>query len=277
MFASSVTWRGLSAEERHLRIVRTYAKRHPSWMFCHVSAAVTLGMNASFRSMAMVRVVTSSSRLTHGSSRVMRHATDDGESIVVDGVMTTSPVRTVFDCVRSMPLHDGIVVADSAMRVGLSKVELLEYVASRKGYRGVRQAAETLAFSDGRAESGGESIARTAMAELGFMPPELQVEIVDPVDGSTRRVDFLWELAGGIVVAGELDGHAKRVNPRMTGGRTPVELLEQERLRESRLTLGGIRFLRFSYRDVCNPKWFAHLLEAAGIPRLGAHCQSRVR
>ncbi|MFZ2756017.1 MAG: hypothetical protein WAY93_04025, partial [Atopobiaceae bacterium] len=132
---------------------------------------------------------------------------------------------------------------------------------------GIRQARRVASLADGRAENGGESIARATMVELGFALPELQAEFRDPVGGNAYRVDFLWSLPGGQQVAGELDGREKYVNPSMTGGRTPVEVLTAERRRESRLTACGVKVLRFSLPEVLDHPYFARLLEAYGIPR----------
>ena len=65
---------------------------------------------------------------------------------------------------------------------------------------------------DGRtaeARNGGESMARAIMIDLGFVPPDLQVEICD-LDESDQvvAVDFHWMLPDGGVVVGELDGRA---------------------------------------------------------------------
>ena len=109
-------------------------------------------------------------------------------------------------------------------------------------------------------------LAREAMIELGFAAPELQAEFVDPLSGQVSRVDFLWHLPDGTLVAGELDGRQKYVDPTMTRGRATVDLLADERLRESRLTRVA-RVVRFSFAVVCDRGRFARLLDSFGVPR----------
>ena len=67
-------------------------------------------------------------------------------------------------------------------------------------------------------------------------------------------------------MAGELDGRQKYVDPTMTRGRATVDLLADERLRESRLTRVA-RVVRFSFADVCNADYFERLLDSFRIPR----------
>ena len=64
-------------------------------------------------------------------------------------------------------------------------------------------------FANGLSENGGESFARGTMIDLGFMVPELQHEFVAPNSGVKYRCDFLWQLPGGGLIVGELDGYGK--------------------------------------------------------------------
>ena len=268
MYIRPHAWDNLPCERRHVVVVRTVAARHPDWTFCNESAAALYGLRVSADKLRRVHVVTTSSANIHSSRRVMRHLMDEKARVRIGGVAVTPLERTVFDCLRTSGFCEGVVVADSALRAGAARDDLIASMRSRRGFRGVQQALDAMGFADGRAESGGESIARARMHELGFAAPELQVDVVDPIDGRKRRVDFLWRLGDGSRVAGELDGHEKRVNPRMTRGRSIERVLEEERFRESHLTLVGIRFLRFSYADVCDSYRFSWLLEKAGIPRM---------
>ena len=105
------------------------------------------------------------------------------------------------------------------------------------------------------------------MIEQGFMIPELQVKIGDPLDPSgSYYVDFRWRLSSGDVI-GELDGKDKYVLPEMTGGRETIDVVIDERHRESRLTVPGSKVMRFSFRDVLDEGRFVSLLELYGIPR----------
>jgi hypothetical protein len=268
LFARAGYWSGLDPRARHLHELRALSEAHPEWTFCHVSAAVAHGLAVSYRQMGRVHVATSSASHSEGSRCVARHVVDGEGPVVVGGLRVTSLERTVFDCIRSLPFREALAVADSAVARGLATRASLEgYAEAHPHVWGIRQARRVASLADGRAENGGESIARATMVELGFALPELQAEFRDPVGGNAYRVDFLWSLPGGQQVAGELDGREKYVNPSMTGGRTPVEVLTAERRRESRLTACGVKVLRFSLPEVLDHPYFARLLEAYGIPR----------
>jgi len=54
----------------------------------------------------------------------MRGATlKPGEVVTVDGVLVTSPARTVVDLARTVPFEQAVVVADAALAIGLVDAE----------------------------------------------------------------------------------------------------------------------------------------------------------
>ena len=270
MFARKPSWEKLSAIERHLHIARTLAASHPSWTFSHFTAAAAFGLSVPYAKLASVhRLVDPSSR---SSSRLETcHVGESGETMRVRGLRITAFERTVFDCLCNLGFEDGVALADSALRLsGMTSMqlcELLDAFATGRS-RGIVVARRSACFADGRSESGGESIARAAMHELGFMIPELQEEVPDPLDPSRRyRVDFAWHLPDGRTVLGEFDGREKYADPAMTGGRAAVDVLADERLRESRISRYGYPIMRFGYRDMKDRRFFRRLLDTFGIPR----------
>jgi hypothetical protein len=268
IYARLAYWSGLRPEERSLHELRALSEIHPEWVFCHVSAAAAHGLAVSYRLLREVHVATSRQAHCATSGHAVRHCVGEDETVATSGVLATSIERTVFDCARSLPFGEAMAVADSAIARGAtSRGRLVAYAQGMAGYRGVAQARRVAALADGRAESGGESIARAAMIELGFEAPELQAGFRDPVDGRAYRVDFLWRLPDGSMVAGELDGREKYASPAMAKGRTPLEVLTAERRREARLTALGIRVVRFSFAEVRDARYLRRLLEAYGIPR----------
>lgn len=54
----------------------------------------------------------------------------------------------------------------------------------------------------------------------------------------------------------------------MRGGRSVAHAARAERLRESRLTVGGVKVVRFTPELVEDRRTFARLLDAYGIPRV---------
>ncbi|MFK4082988.1 hypothetical protein ACI2LF_02695 [Kribbella sp. NPDC020789] len=87
----------------------------------------------------------------------------------------TTPVRTVLDCIRILPLREGLAIADSALRKGMDHDELLQTAARLRGPHR-RRIRQTAALADGRAESVLESALRALLIEAGidgFVPQVL--------------------------------------------------------------------------------------------------------
>lgn len=270
VFARRATWRGLDPVERTLWLMRAASRLHPGWRFCGASAAVAHGLPVSWGLLTSVFVDAPRVSAERGEAGVLWRHLDDAEACVSRDLPVTSLWRTVFDCLATFPAADALAVVDAAARMsGASARQVVDYLrAEHRGRRGVRRAVELAALADGRAESGGESIARHTMHELGLEQPELQVWIEDPVrPGNWFRVDFLWLLPGGAIVIGELDGRRKSERPELMGGRSAVRVLQDERLRESHLTALRPAIARFGYDDARDPARLGSLLEGYGVPR----------
>lgn len=272
MYARSETWNSLKPDARQIWKVRALQSLHPDWKFCGVTAALLHGLSVSYQLLNEVQVL---AELTDCASKTagIRTVRTDGSSIVdIDGVRVTSIERTVFDCARWLSLSDGLAVADSAIRCGrATKEALLNYVLDVDQHnQWAAHAYATLLFSDGRAESGGESLARARMLELGFALPDLQTEVRDPMNPwKTYRLDFCWRMDDRTIIGGELDGREKYENIAMLAGNDTIGAFTNERLRESRITAYGIKMLRFSYRQMNDDSYFSELLSSFGVPRVG--------
>lgn len=278
MFARAEYWSSLKKDQRTLHVARGLQALHPSWVFCGVTAAVAWGFDVSWSLQDRIHIATTPSMHTSAGPVVTRHAIldeDDPERgvHVVAGLRVTSPMRSVFDCIRFASFPLGLGVLDSALRSGLVTREgFAEYVESSCGAaRGKGQALGTLSWADQRSENGGESIARAHMILLGYVAPELQVEVPKIVDdGKPYRADFCWIRADGLVILGELDGTDKYVDEGMTQGRTLAEVLSDENVRGSRISLYDVSILRFPFSLTEDPARFAALLDEYGVPKRGS-------
>jgi hypothetical protein len=222
-------WDSLSQNDQLLYTMRALQKLHPAWVFAGTSAAVAHGLSVSYELLWPIRVAVS-----------RRQYAERG------------------------------AVADTALRIGgMTRQELADVLGGMpRNSVGWLHALETAAWADARAESGGESIARAQMIRLGYELPELQVEVNDPLDNKTvYRGDFGWKMADDTWLLGELDGHEKYVNPKMTKGRDVVDVMTDERLRESRISANGTRVMRFSFADVMDENQFRQILEAYCVPK----------
>lgn len=271
MYARPSYWSALDPVERHLQCARALAAKHPTWIFSHFTAAAALGFSVPYEELNKIHRAVADPSPT-SSPAIACHRNRDGACETAGGLRVTPFDRTVRDCLCSLDFAEGLALADSCCRVrdmtSTQLCELLDRCATKRTH-GIVTARKSARCADGRSESGGESIARAKIIELGFMVPNLQVEIPDPM-GSDRayRVDFMWEIPGGRRIIGELDGGRKYTDPNLTGGRDAVSVLRSERLRESHLSALNIPIMRFSYEMVLDEEHFRHLLEVFEVPEV---------
>ena len=270
MFVRRRTWRRLRPPERMRYLMRGLIAMHPRWTFCGVSAAVAYRLPVTWALMGRVCVAAPPRPSWRGTSGIEFRTIADDESELVDGLPVTSPLRTLFDCARNLPLAYALPIADGWLRMfGGTPSAVARAIRERyRGHRGVGRAARVVGLADARAESGGESVARAVMVELGFAVPELQAWVRDPVDARrSYRVDFAYVGTDGRLHLGELDGRRKTEDPVLTRGRTKLQELARERIRESRITACGASVVRFSYDDVVDRPYFERVLSAFALPR----------
>lgn len=261
-------WRALSDEQKALHVMRALTKIDEDVVFSHVSAALALGLEVPRRFARKLHAINGFASATRSQGWIVRHTCKETDSIMHGGVRITSVNRTLFDCLRTLDLPEGLAVADSALRVlALDPADLEAFFLECGHQRGARHALQTLALADPRSENGGESIARGVMLELCCAPPVLQKELVNPLTGSSYRADFYWEGHGRLPIVGELDGKDKYLNPIMTGGRDVGEVLIEERLRESRISAREVKVMRFRFSELGNRGLFSELLDVYGVPR----------
>lgn len=160
----------------------------------------------------------------------------------VRGAVVTTPARTAIDLARKgLPLS-AVVVLDGALASGVPRQEIEQVLQDCAGWPGVRQAAQWLAFADGRAESALESVGRWRMHEAELPAPDLQLLLTD-VDGPIGRTDFCWR---ALRTVGEADGFAKY---RAADGTADFAALRAEKVREDRLRDAGWEVFRFTWEE----------------------------
>lgn len=279
LYARRAWWDALGYSAQTLAIMRSLQATHPGWVFCGPSAALALGCDVSYSQQRPLHVMLKSGSVSAQTVLVTHHRltlnTDDARErpLEVRGLRVTPLLRTILDSLRWMGFREGMVVADWAMGTrGVAWQDFVEYAYHRIGScRGVRSALSTFVRATGLAESGGESIARAVMIEQGYLLPAQQVEVPDPLrPGRTFRVDFVWVRADGRVIVGECDGLRKLLDPKMTGGRTPQQVLLDQRKREGLITAYDVSVLRFTYEEAAGVSELVRKLDLYGVPRLGS-------
>ena len=126
---------------------------------CHLSAAQHWGWEVAHPP-RRPHVGVRPDRSLRATGTVVLHWTSYEPGDVVGGV--TSPVRTVLDCARDLPLPEALAVADSALRHG--QVTRDELTDATKALRGLGSAAarRVADLADGRAANPFESVLRAS-------------------------------------------------------------------------------------------------------------------
>src|SRR5215212_1634349 len=141
---------------------------------------------------------------------------------------------------------------DAGLLEGKVTVQELRTATERAAtWRGGRRAARALALADGRAESPLETRGRLRMVGAGLPPTDLQVEI--RVGGRLVGVVDGWFDEAAVAV--EFDGRVKYSDP--WRGRSPEQVLWDEKRREDELRALDIRVVRVAEADVYLPRWTA--------------------
>ena len=116
--------------------------------------------------------------------------------------------------------------------------------------------------ADGLSQSAGESWSRAIMFLNGFPRPVLQQSFSDS-RGRIGFPDFDWE---EFKTLGEFDGYEKYSAQRYLKGKTPSQVVVEEKQREDRLRAKGYRVIRWIWDDLRDPHRLVQLLREAGLP-----------
>ncbi|MFN2521742.1 MAG: endonuclease domain-containing protein [Mycobacteriales bacterium] len=171
---------------------------------------------------------------------------------LVHGRLMTTPLRTVLDLGRTLPLPEALGLVDAALRTKLVRRSDLQARAAVARGTGSGRLGRTVALADARSESFLESRCRGILIQAGLAPEKVQHVIYDDRGRWIGRVDFAWPSRRVVV---EVDGfafHADRAAYR------------NDRRRLNSLGLAGWLVLRFTWEDVVtNPDAVCSAVAAA--------------
>ena len=177
---------------RRLRVEEVAARFGSGAVVSHQSAALVYGLPQW--NIAHDRVHVTKNRRTGArrSRDVVVHAAPiAGPVVLLDGLLVTTPARTIVDCARTLSFEHAVVVGDAMVRkFGVSSAELDRELASARNRTGTAAAHRAVASLDGHSESVGESLSRIAFHRNkinGFVP---QGEVFDGDGNFIARVDF---------------------------------------------------------------------------------------
>ena len=235
---------------RHALAVRAAAPRlGAEAVVSHVSAAALLGLRVWGAPLDRVHV-TRDQRSDGRRGRTLHvHATPllPGDVIEKDGLLVTSPARTVCDVARSAGFVAGVVVGDAALEAGLvDRSTLQDAAAAARGLSSRADARRVAAFADPGGCSVGESRSRILIARAGLPPPVLQWVVRDGRGGQVGRTDFAWP---GLRTVGEFDGLSK-YGRLLRPGQSAADVVVAEKFREDRLRDEGLWVVRWIWREL---------------------------
>lgn len=245
--------RSLSRWDKDLVALHAHARaaRNPP-VFVGASAARLWNLDVwpADRSIHLLERGTNRSN-THGPPVTCHDLTmRSGELTALRGLRVTTLERTVVDCIRTFEIASGVILADSALRRGVSKEALGAALGDSTGTRGTVRAAQVLALADGRSESVAEGRLRVLMHVWGLPAPVLQYEAATA--RHRYRLDMAWPDIGRAV---EVHGNGKYFQYMETS-----EKLLRERKREAELAETGITVLNVWWEQLRRPDLRTRLL-----------------
>lgn len=168
----------------------------------------------------------------------------DHRALVIDGLPVLDVPRTVVDLIREHGYRDGLVAADGAMQLGVSRADLAEAARETSGWPYSLTVDAVVADADPGAESALETLARELTQEAGLGPVETQFPVRIP--GGVAWADLR---VGRHLI--EADGFIKIV-PAELGGVADVDArraLWEERKRQQLVCGDGFGMTRLDYAD----------------------------
>lgn len=270
-YARKEHWSSLPVSQQSRYQIRTLQQTHPDWVFCGPTAALMYGLSVSYGYQETIHVA---KRAAHRrpDSRLTQHKLPSSSLdnvAMVYGARVTSIVRTAFDCARIMDFRNALAVVDAVLRqANLSPCELEQRFRSiARNIRGGRKAIRVARYGNPSSESAGESMARAAIIQQGFVEPQLQAPFPDPLaPGREFFADFFWPTPKGGII-GEFDGYSKYIDQNSPSSNRATRTMVREKHRESRLSLYRLPILRLSFDDLRDDRRLVNLLESYEVPR----------
>lgn len=268
VYVDAPQWQQLESWERYALNVEAAAEclTAPT-IFSHHSAASIHGIPTILRRQP-VHALTTYAGGGRSRAGVRRHLVVEGRERAqeVKGFLVTDRIRTVLDIAASVPFAEAVVPVDFLLNrkrnpQPVTRDQLLDGISGTYSKAADRRITAAVRFGAENSGSPGESYARGLMHVIGFEMPELQYE-VNTTKG-TVYTDYYWKK---VRMVGEFDGREKYMKPEYLKGRTPSEVVIEEKAREDAIRATGRGVFRLVWSDLTVGK-LERELEAAGVPR----------
>jgi very-short-patch-repair endonuclease len=174
------------------------------------------------------------------------------EITTIDGIRTTTPLRTVADLILRLDRYAAVSVMDSALNRRL--VDQAEFATLSRliaGRRGAARARRWLSEADDRAASPLETRLRLRCVDGRVAPDTLQHPVYNEFGDLLGIGDLAWL---GARVLGEADGVDVHGQP---------DAVFKDRWRQNELASAGWIIIRFTWRDTLQPDYVVYVVRKA--------------
>ncbi|TCD55038.1 hypothetical protein EJ419_00075 [Alloscardovia theropitheci] len=133
-------------------------------------------------------------------SCIPRYEAINDEVGVCSGILVTSPLQTMFDCMRVLPFCYGLAICDHLSALyDISSEDMTEFLHAHKSCKSAQIAAYRLEFVDKNSTSYYESLCRALMIKAGVSIPLLHSQLPQALSTNfplpcPASPDFIWEL-----------------------------------------------------------------------------------
>jgi hypothetical protein len=236
---------------RHLLSVRAaLAAQQGRVALTGISAAALHGFaiyDQNLETPHLVRLDRGSSRKRAGTLHHIVRTDIEPDLTVVDGLLTVTRARAVWEVACRSNLEGGVVTADSALRIDPSLAYRLEEISAKFArFPGSARGRIAMKLASPLSDSPGESVTRVQCFRYGVPQPEQQYHVIDRNGELVGIADFYWKECRHL---GEFDGKVKYEKYRRPG-ETAADCVVREKRREDRMRAGRHGMTRFVWADV---------------------------
>ena len=273
-YVEATLWKALDVDAQHRALALAVAVHFDDRLvFSHLTAASLWRLPRVGHWPARPHTVGERNGGGHSTNAFVRHALGVPEcTSTISGLVVTTLAETVVAVAATTGFSQAVVIADAALRrnqhpaagvprTSLDRGKLLVELARLSPSHGAAKTRRVIDFADGRADRPGESMSRVSMHLAGIAPPEIQVCMAG-ASGKPYVVDFWWPEFN---VIGEFDGKYKYTDPRYMNGRSPQQVLYDEKLREDDLRAASHGFARWPWATAISPTLLRAHLARAGV------------
>jgi hypothetical protein len=223
----------------------------------HQSAAVVYGAPVWGVSLDRLHVTRNRRHGGRIKPHVTVHCAPLESAAEVDGMLLTTPARTIVDLGLTLPFGTAVVAGDRLVReFGITTADLAAELEFARHRRGIQSARRVVDFLNPHSRSTGESLSRIMLRGLDLPMPALDGDVFTRTGRFLGRVAFYFGDSG---VVGEFEVGATAETP---AGAGPVDAVLSQRIRWNRLRDNGFRVVTWTSSELAANTVAVRLLAA---------------